>query len=220
MRCSRRPLHLDTCIRPCRWSIQIAGDTFDETYRFIGPSVGRARAREWDPPGDGPVLLVSLGTAFNNRPEFFRATADAFAGTRWQVVMAIGEHTDPDAVGPVPANVQIAARVPQPAVLRHATAFVSHAGMGSTMEALYHQVPLVAVPQVREQELNAARLQELGLGRHLPTRSPAPELLREAVEQVSDDPGIRARLADMRDAIRCAGGAAAGAEAVELYLDR
>lgn len=198
---------------------QIAGETFDESYHFIGPDVGqRARVTDWSPTGDGPLLLVSLGTAFNNRPEFFTAVADAFTGSEWQVVMALGAHTDPRVIGPVPPNVRIATAVPQLGVLRHAAAFISHGGMGSTMEALYYQVPLVAVPQVHEQVINAARVQELGLGRHLRDRTPTATQLREAVEQVSADEAIRANLAVMKHALLDAGGAGAGADAIEHYL--
>ncbi len=139
---------------------QIAADTFDDTYRFIGPSVGhRAHSTGWRPPSDGsPVLLVSLGTAFNDVPEFFAHCAEAFGGTPWHVVMAIGDRTDAAAIGPLPVNVEMAPYFPQPLVLSHARAFVTHAGMGSTMESLYYQVPLIAVPQVHEQRVNANRV--------------------------------------------------------------
>jgi len=45
-------------------------------------------------------------------------------------------------------------------VLRHARAFLSHAGMNSTMEALHYGVPLVALPQMPEQAANADRVVE------------------------------------------------------------
>ena len=198
---------------------QIAGDTFDDSYRFIGPSVGaRADRGRWEPPhGDTPVLLISLGTAFNNRPEFFASCVAAFGDTPWQVVMAVGDHIDPAVLGSIPANIEVAPDVPQLAVLRHATAFVSHAGMGSTMEALYHQVPLIAVPQVREQAVNARRLEELGLGRRLPSSTPTAHQLRAAVDQVATDPVIRHRLAEMKRVLDAAGGAVAGADAIEEY---
>jgi len=48
--------------------------------------------------------------------------------------MTVGE-VDPAALGPIPATVDIRPRFPQLGVLRHAAAFVSHAGMNSTMEA-------------------------------------------------------------------------------------
>jgi MGT family glycosyltransferase len=198
---------------------QIAGDTFDDSYRFIGPSPSRARAAAWQPPSHGaPVLLVSLGTAFNNRPEFFNACVRAFRDTRWYVVLSIGDHVSPDAVGPAAANIEIAAHVPQPAVLQHATAFLTHAGMGSVMEALTCEVPMLAAPQVHEQSVNAGRVVELGLGRRLDIDSATPARLREQIERLAVDTAIRANLAAMHDAIRAAGGAEAGAIAIERYL--
>jgi MGT family glycosyltransferase len=198
---------------------QIAGDTFDDSFHFIGPSAeGRPGADDWQPVDAGRVVLVSLGTAFNNRPEFFAAAADAFAGSDWQVVMAVGTHTDPAKVGAVPSNVQLASHVPQLAVLRHARAFVTHAGMGSTMEALYHRVPIVAVPQVSEQAVIAGRVQELGLGHDMGIGTPSAQDLRAAVEQVASAAPMRDRLADMRGAIDAAGGARSGADVVERLL--
>jgi MGT family glycosyltransferase len=49
-------------------------DSFDETFRFVGPSLGlREDDPTWEPPGDERVIYVSLGTAFNNRTDIFRA---------------------------------------------------------------------------------------------------------------------------------------------------
>lgn len=46
-------------------------------------------------------------------------------------------------------------------MLRHARAFVTHAGMNSIMEALCHEVPLVMVPRTPEQAANADRVHSL-----------------------------------------------------------
>lgn len=200
-------------------AFQICGETFDESYHFIGPSAERRPgADEWHPTGAGRVLLVSLGTAFNNRPEFFAAAAEAFAGSDWEVVMAVGKYTDRAKIGPVASNVQLAAQVPQLAVLRHASAFVTHAGMGSTMEALYHCVPIVAVPQVTEQVVVADRVEELGLGQSLGIGTPSAQELREAVEQLASDPAVQAQLTQMKAEIDSAGGAAVGADVIERHL--
>jgi UDP:flavonoid glycosyltransferase YjiC (YdhE family) len=52
---------------------QVAGETFDERFRFVGPAIGpRAETSPWQPPDPASRLLfVSLGTAFNERPDFF-----------------------------------------------------------------------------------------------------------------------------------------------------
>jgi MGT family glycosyltransferase len=163
------------------------------------------------------VLFVSLGTAFNDRPEFFRTCLEAFAD-RGPVAIAVGQHVGVDDLGVVPGNIDIRPWFPQPAVLRHAAAFVSHAGMGSTMEALYYGVPLVCVPQMLEQEANAGRVAELGLGVRLDAAGITAADLRTAVDAVTTDAAMRTALDRMRTAVRGAGGAEAAADAIEAHL--
>ncbi len=81
------------------------------------------------------------------------------------------------------------------------------------METLYHQVPTIAVPQVREQAVNAGRIEQLGLGARIDT--PTANQLRDVTERTAADPRIRANLAAMKDAINHAGGAATGADLIE-----
>lgn len=198
---------------------QYAGESFDERFVFVGPSVdGREGGDGWQPPAPGTRLLfISLGTAMNNRPEFFRMCLEAFGGTGWQVAMAIGDQVDRAGLGPIPDNFDVRPYFPQPAVLGHATAFLTHSGMNSTMESLVAEVPMVSVPQMAEQAANARRVEELGLGRRLPAE-PTADILRETVAVVADDPSIRANLADMAEVIRKAGGASAAADALEGLL--
>jgi MGT family glycosyltransferase len=195
---------------------QIAGDTFGDDHRFIGPAFGSRRdeaAASWAPPA-APVLFVSLGTVVNDRPDFFAACAAAFGDAGRPVVLAVGERVEP---GPVPPNFEVRPYFPQPAVLRHAEVFLSHTGMNSTMEALLCQVPLVSYPQTPEQTANGRRVEELGLGRVL-TGEPDPAVLRRVVDEVAADPAIRAALARMAGHLRAAGGPRAGADAVEELL--
>ena len=209
------PASLNVVFLPAEF--QPDADTFDARFRFVGPSpAAREDDPSWTPP-DAPVLLVALGTAFNDRPAFYRTCLEAFAGSG-PVALAVGERVTIDDLGPVPANVDVRPWFPQPAVLRHARAFVSHAGMGSTMEALYYGVPLVCVPQMVEQEVNSDRVVELRLGVRLDPDAPTADDLRAAVDTVTTDPATRAALDEMRTAIRRAGGAVAAADAIEDHL--
>ncbi|SDC75102.1 macrolide family glycosyltransferase [Actinokineospora iranica] len=202
---------------PRAW--QLRGETVDERYTFVGPSVDeRAHQGEWQAPGDKPVLLVSLGSAYTDQLDFYRQCVEAFTGMGWHVLLSVGRFVDPRDLGEVPDDIEVVRWVPQVSVLSQASAFVTHGGMGSTMEGLYFGVPMVAVPQAVDQPLNGARLVELGLGAHLPKDEVTPEALRAAVSRVSSDPQIAANLAKMRVEIRAAGGARAAADVVESYL--
>ncbi|MGH3916267.1 MAG: macrolide family glycosyltransferase [Pseudonocardiaceae bacterium] len=200
---------------------QIAAETFDDRFRFLGPAVGsRATSSHWQPPTDGSaVLFVSLGTAFNDRADFFTLCTKAFAGTEWHVAMAVGDQVDLAQFREIPANFDVRPYFPQPAVLEHAKAFLSHTGMNSAMEALLYQVPLAAFPLTPEQTANAHRVQELGLGRLIDTDQLSPELLRQTVDEVAVDPDIQANLATMAEHLHRAGGPVAGADAIEDYLN-
>ncbi|WP_405014681.1 macrolide family glycosyltransferase [Kitasatospora sp. NBC_01539] len=187
---------------------------------YVGPPLGdRSHQGAWRPPQDGrPVVLISLGSQFTRRPEFYRSCIEAFTGLPWHVVMSVGSRVDPDGLGPLPDNVEVHPEVPQLAVLAHADAFVTHAGMGGTMEALHHGVPMVAVPQMAEQRVNAAQIERLRLGVHLPRENATPRALREAVLRVTSDPAVRDGIAAMRREMAGAGGARAAADLIEQTL--
>jgi MGT family glycosyltransferase len=210
---------LNICFIPREF--QPAGDTFDDSFHFVGPSLGRRVVEGAWQPGttDTPLVFISLGTTpLNDRPDFFRMCLEAFGGTPWQVAMAIGDSVEVSGLGPIPVNVDVRPFFPQLEVLRRADVFLSHTGMNSTMEALYFGVPLVAFPLQPEQEANARRVQDLKLGRRLPVAGLSPALIRTVVAEVADDPEIRRNLGTMSQRVREAGGSIAAADAIEYYL--
>ncbi len=192
-------------------------DTVGPEYTFVGPMLGdRGFQGTWDAPaGDRPILLVSFGSAFTDRLDAYRAVVDAFADGAWHVVLCVGRHVDPAALGDLPDTIEVHRSVPQLDVLSKADAFVSHGGMGGTMEALSHAVPIVAVPEIAEQRVVARQLETLGLGSGLPLDGMTAEVLRARVDALAQDPSVAAELAAMRRAIRACGGARAAADVVE-----
>lgn len=196
-------------------SFQPAGDTFDARFRFLGPVIGERAEQPWRPPvEDRPLVYVSLGSIFTGRPDVYLACRDAFADGRYAVTMTVGD-TDPAALGPLPPTMQVTAWSPQLAVLRRAAAFVTHAGMNSTMEAVHHGVPMVALPQMPEQVVTADRVAELDLGRRLADGAITPAALRAAVDEVTTGASVAAAVAAMRADGARGGGAVAGADAIE-----
>lgn len=198
---------------------QFAGATFDERHAFVGPTCDGRQEDGWQPPASGaPVLLVSLGTTVNNRPDFFRHCAKAFADLPWHVVLALGDRVAPGELGELPPNVEAHRWVPMGAVLAHASVFLCQSGMGSIMESLYAGVPMVVVPHHPEQHVNARRLTELGLAEVVQRDEVSPEALRDAVARVAGDSGMRERVRDMREHVRAAGGARRAADVIEERL--
>ncbi|MFE0171795.1 macrolide family glycosyltransferase [Streptomyces sp. NPDC059002] len=198
---------------------QPGGAELGPEFTFAGPALAPVDAPQDGPPPEGPPLaLVTLGSIDTAHPDFFRTVAEAFAGLDWRVVMAVGSRTDPGALGPLPDGVEAHPWVPQRAVLARASLAVHHGGMATVMECLYHGVPSLVVPRLREQAGNALRLRELGLGAALPLRAVSPDAVRAAVLRLHADAAVRARVASVREEIRGFGGARAAADAVERGL--
>lgn len=212
----------DLNLVPVPRSYQPDTEGFDERFLFVGPSV-LPRNDLGDFPLERlegkPVLLVSLGTTpMNQQPGFYKACFEAFRDTRWQVVMACGMGLDPATLGPAPSNILVRQRVPQLDVLARARVFLTHGGMNSTMEGLWHGVPLAVFPQFGDQPLNGSRVSELGLGVSLSAHEALdPKVLRETIERLDTDPGFRSRLSRFQQELRDAGGHRRAADALQQY---
>lgn len=189
-----------------------------DVYTFVGPVLDHRPHQETWPEPARPLLLVTLGSNYTDRPEFFRDVVAAMRPPGWEAVVAIGTHVDPDALGPLPGHVTVRPWVPQLAVLARASAFVTHAGMGGCAEALFHGVPMVAVPQAVDQFGNAEQIVALGVGERIATGDVTPELLRAAVDRVASSPDVAAACAEQRSRARAAGGARAAADLAESLL--
>ncbi|MFC4949778.1 macrolide family glycosyltransferase [Pseudonocardia sp. GCM10023141] len=182
------------------------------SVHFVGPALGRADSAGDVPLPDGPLLYISLGTVFNDRKAFFDDCIAAFGGVEHPVVINHGARLSAADFPQAPPNITLAPHVPQLAVLARSAAFITHGGMGSTMEAIASGVPLVVVPQMIEQEITASRAAELGLGVRLDPADVTPERLAEAVRTVTTDPSYRTAVEQLGKAARAAGGAAAAAD--------
>ncbi|GAA0592944.1 macrolide-inactivating glycosyltransferase [Kutzneria viridogrisea] len=208
------------CIVTIPKSFQLRGERVADSYTFVGPMLTeRSTQGDWRAPDERPVLLITLGSAYTNQPEFFRMCLEAFADNGWHVVMSVGRFVDPASLGEVPSNFDVRQWVPQALILRTARAFITHAGMGGTMEGLANGVPLIAVPQATDQLINGPRIAELGLGAHIPREEVTVRGLREALHAVTTDPAIAANLAAMRAEIASAGGVTAAADLVESEVE-
>jgi MGT family glycosyltransferase len=109
------------CIVLIPWALQPHAEKVDErVYTFVGALLAaRPHQGDWPEP-DRPLLLVSLGSAYTDAPQFYWDCFTAFGGLDWQVVMSIGRRIDRATLGPVPSNVELHEWVPSGSPLRRA----------------------------------------------------------------------------------------------------
>lgn len=111
------------------------------------------------------VIIFSMGSLINSSkiPTATREGLLRAFGTLKQRVLWKWE--DPDLPGK-PDNVMISSWLPQEDVLAHKNikVFITHGGLLSTMEAIYHAVPIIGIPIFGDQFVNMLRAQNTGYG--------------------------------------------------------
>jgi MGT family glycosyltransferase len=191
----------------------LGGDAYDESYQFVGPSMEAAPHSVPAADDPRPLLYISMGTIFNDLPHFYRACFEAFGGTEYRVLMTIGK-VDAASLGAAPSNFELCGFAPQLQVLPRASLFLTHGGMNSVSEALWHAVPLLVFPRHGDQHLVAARVTELGAGLTLRPPDIEPAKLRELADRVLREPAFRAGARRIAESFHAAGGPPRAAEEI------
>ncbi|XP_022100574.1 UDP-glucuronosyltransferase 2C1-like [Acanthaster planci] len=113
--------------------------------------------------GDAGIIVVAMGTLISSQltAQQAEAIATSLSLLPQKVVWAF--------VGSVPSsvgdNILIRQKIPQNDLLAHpkVRAFVSHGGINSCHESIYHGVPVVCMPVFGDQGDNCVRLQAKGM---------------------------------------------------------
>ncbi|MBJ8024992.1 macrolide family glycosyltransferase [Bacillus cereus] len=198
-------------------------DAFDESYKFVGPSIANRKEIGNFPIEDlknKKVVFISMGTVFNEQPELYEKCFEAFKDIDATVILVVGKKINVNQFKDIPYNFKVYNYVPQLEVLKHTDVFVTHGGMNSSSEALYYGVPLVVVPVTGDQPLVAKRVAEVGAGIRLNRKEITPKLLRETVEKVIDDVTFREKSRKVGESLRDAGGYKKAIEEIEQFMSK
>jgi MGT family glycosyltransferase len=185
------------------------GETFDQTYKFVGPSISlRSTQENFDLPEieEKSLIYISLGTVFNQAIDFYQLCFKAFGNTDHTVVMSIGEKTQISDLGEIPKNFLVKNYVPQTEVLKYAKLFITHGGMNSTHEGLYYGVPLIVIPQSADQPIIAEQVANIGAGITLQMENLTANQLVEAADHVLTQPSFKKNVANIRESFQQSGG--------------
>lgn len=193
-----------------------------QDHVFVGPSI-REKQADADFPFEqldgGPLVYVSMGTVLQS-DSFFHVCIEALADLNCQVVMSVGKHADLRQFADAPGNFIIRSYVPQLELLEHTSVFVTHGGMNSTMEALFHDVPLLVVPHAADQPMVAARILDLECGTAIAKDNVTSANLRTAVERLLQDPGYKQSAARIGETLRSSGGYRKAVDEIEKWKVR
>ncbi len=191
-------------VDPWPTSLQLPGMRGRLPVRFV-PYNGAAASPDWvlDRPTRSRVCVTwGTSTAAVGGQEAFilpRVVA-ALAPLDVEVVLAVSA-ADRDRLGPLPANVRVAAHLPLHLLMPTCDAVVNQAGTSSLLTAACHGLPQVLIPQTADTPFNAANYAASGAGVVLDANDADPATIADAATTVLIDPSVRAAAEKVRDEI-------------------
>jgi MGT family glycosyltransferase len=202
------PLHLYFTAEP----FEYPRSDWPDSFRLVGPGA-------WEPPVEPPkwleevqrpLVLVTLSTEFQDDGKLAAVALEALAHEDLEVVVTTAA-VDPAGFDP-PPNARVERFVPHGPLVDRAACVVCHGGMGIAQRALGAGVPVCVVPFGRDQLEVAGHVTWCDAGTRVAVQRLRPARLRAAVRAAI---GKRAGAQKVADAFAHAGGAPAGADALE-----
>ncbi len=156
--------------------------------------------------GERPVVFTP-GSANVHASRFFVVAAEAVHRIGCRAVFVTCE---PQQVPPnLPGNILTVDFAPFSTLLKHASAFVHHGGIGTMSQGFAAGVPQLIMAMAHDQPDNADRLQRLGAGSSLSVRQFTPDRVARELKRLMDEKSFRksaancaAQLAESRDVNR------------------
>ncbi|XP_065348445.1 UDP-glycosyltransferase UGT5-like [Cloeon dipterum] len=149
--------------------------------------------KEWLDGGKDGVIYFSMGSNLQGKlfPEEKRkALVQAFAELPQRILWKWESESIPEQ----PKNVKVASWMPQQEILAHPNVkvFITHGGLLSAQEAMYHGVPLIGIPVFGDQKLNVNRAAMSGYALRLDLKNITKESVLWAVTTALNDKSMLA----------------------------
>lgn len=206
-------------------AFDLPADRHPANLRYVGPVLEEPAWTEpwrspWPPDDTRPLVVISMSTSFMKQERVLRRCIDAVSSMPVRALVTVGPTLDPSSFLGA-ENVVVVQSAPHDEVFRHASAVITHAGMGTVARALANGLPLVCAPMGRDQEDIAARVRWHGAGERV-GRSASAAKIRASLRRVLGEPSFREGAERLRKAIQAdlaAGRAVAELEALTASTD-
>lgn len=132
-----------------------------------------------------PFVLVSLSSMFQQHEAMLQNICEGLSALPIEVLVTTGRGIAPGSLS-LSSNMEARSFAPHDAVLPSVDLVVTHAGFGTVMYSAGAGKPILCLPNGRDQNDNAARVEALGLGRTLAPDAAPAEIGRMVMDMLGD----------------------------------
>jgi MGT family glycosyltransferase len=176
---------------------------------YVGPAF-EPFEDEWKSPwpatNSDPLVVISFSTSYMDQEALAQRVLDAVGKLHVRALLTAGPALNASALQ-LPPNARSVAFVPHRTVLPHAALMVTHAGWQTVNAALTDGVPLLCIPDGRDQPDNAARVVLARAGLRVAKRTSVGKL-RRVIAGALEDPTLKRGADTMAAALTRSDGAA------------
>jgi len=172
----------------------------------------------WEPPpGERPLVYLSLGSLGSADVDLMRTLIASLADAPYRVVVSKGPQHDQLELADNMVGEEF---LPQTSVLPRVDVVITHGGNNTVTECLWFGKPMVVLPLFWDQYDNAQRIHETGFGIRLGTYTHEPEELTQAIEKLLADESAKQRLSEVSGRLQQRPGTEKAADLIEQLASR
>jgi zeaxanthin glucosyltransferase len=193
-----------------------------ENIHYTGPWISETRPHidfPWERLDERPLVYATLGTTRSLVPAILGMIAEACASLDVQLIITLGNRSDPAQFSNLAGNPIVTRFAPQLDLLRRAQLVISHGGPNTAFEALTEGKPLVMIPLAYDQPAIAARLVRLHVAEVLPAKRLSVRRIRSAVLKVLRDAHYTESARALQLQMRSMNGAKRAADIIAVKLE-
>jgi zeaxanthin glucosyltransferase len=192
-------------------------------FHYTGPWISsEARPQvdfPWECLDERPLVYATLGTTRNFVPTILSMIAAACASLDLQLVITLGNRSDPAPFSNLPGAPIVTRFAPQLELLKHAQLVISHGGPNTAFEALTEGKPLVVIPLAYDQPAIAARLKRLHAAEVLPAKRLSVHKIRTTVMKVLREPQYTESALELQRQLQTIDGTRRAADIIAVELE-
>jgi MGT family glycosyltransferase len=180
-------------------------ESVPDNVRYVGPlldqpSWSKPWPAPWSAQSDRPRALIACSTGAQGQGDLVRRTINAMGSLEIDAVATAGPNLNIADLS-APENVCLLHSAPHDTVMKEVSLVITQGGHGTVNRALINGLPLLVLPNGRDQEANAARVEAKGAGLRLaPTASEAE--IASGVRRLIEEPHFRTAARRLGDAIK------------------
>lgn len=154
------------------------------------------------------TVLISCSTFYVQGSDYYSMCMEALNQLGRRGMLAMAAQMDVTSFNPLLPNFSIAQGIPLPVLMPHANLLIFQGGMATTMEAIYHGLPMILLTRGHSQlEMYADNVEKRGLGIHLKQADTSTDNIIRSIVQLSSDHAVRDSVRGMQKLVKESPGA-------------